>query len=37
LGFPLANFTLKDNTQDLSNVEKVVTAVDQRFGRLQRV
>ena len=36
-GFPLAHFTLKGNTQDLATVEKVVAAVEQRFGRLQRV
>jgi transposase len=36
-GFPLAHFTLKGNTQDLATVEQVVTAVEQRFGRLQRV
>lgn len=36
-GFPLAHFTLKGNTQDLATVERVVTEVEQRFGRLQRV
>jgi transposase len=36
-GFPLAHFTLKGNTQDLATVEKVVTAVEKRFGRVQRV
>jgi hypothetical protein len=36
-GFPLAHFTLKGNTQDVATVEQVVTAVEQRFGRLQRV
>ena len=36
-GFPLAHFTLKGNTQDLATVEHVVTEVEQRFGRVQRV
>jgi len=36
-GFPLAHFTLKGNTQDLATVERVVTEVEKRFGRLQRV
>jgi len=36
-GFPLAHFTLKGNTQDLATVTQVVTAVEKRFGRLQRV
>jgi len=36
-GFPLAHFTLKGNTQDLATVEQVVTAVERRFGRVQRV
>jgi transposase len=36
-GFPLAHFTLKGNTQDLATVKKVVTAVEERFGRVQRV
>jgi len=36
-GFPLAHFTLKGNTQDLATVQQVVAAVEQRFGRLQRV
>jgi len=36
-GFPLAHFTLKGNTQDLSTVQQVVQAVEKRFGRLQRV
>jgi transposase len=36
-GFPLAHFTLKGNTQDLATVEQVVTAIEKRFGRLQRV
>jgi transposase len=36
-GFPLAHFTLKGNTQDLATVQQVVTAIEQRFGRLRRV
>ena len=36
-GFPLAHFTLKGNTQDLATVQQVVNAVEQRFGRVQRV
>jgi Transposase len=36
-GFPLAHFTLKGNTQDRATVEHVVTEVEKRFGRVQRV
>jgi transposase len=36
-GFPLAHFTLKGNTQDQATVQQVVTAVESRFGRLERV
>jgi transposase len=36
-GFPLAHFTLKGNTQDLATVERMVTEVEKRFGRVQRV
>jgi transposase len=36
-GFPLAHFTLKGNTQDVATVQHVVTAVEQRFGQVQRV
>src|SRR5216683_1772994 len=36
-GFPLAHFTLKGNTQDLATVKKIVSAVEQRFGKVQRV
>jgi transposase len=36
-GFPLAHFTLAGNTQDLQTVERVVLAVEKRFGRSQRV
>jgi transposase len=36
-GFPLAHFTLQGNTQDLATVQCVVTEVEKRFGRVQRV
>ena len=36
-GFPLAHFTLPGNTQDLQTVEKVVRAVEERFGQAQGV
>jgi transposase len=36
-GFPLAHFTLAGNTRDVQTVERVVQAVEQRFGRAQRV
>jgi transposase len=36
-GFPLAHFTLAGNTQDLQTVPGLVEAVEQRFGRSQRV
>jgi transposase len=36
-GFPLAHFTLAGNTRDGQTVERVVLAVEQRFGRAQRV
>jgi transposase len=36
-GFPLAHFTLAGNTQDLQTVEHIVKAVEERFGRSQRV
>lgn len=36
-GFPLAHFTLAGNTQDLQTVQRIVGAVEQRFGRSQRV
>jgi len=36
-GFPLAHFTLAGNTQDVETVEKVVMAVESRFGRSERV
>jgi transposase len=36
-GFPLAHLTLAGNTQDLQTVETVVTTVEARFGKSQRV
>jgi transposase len=36
-GFPLAHFTLAGNTRDVQTVERIVVAVEQRFGRAQRV
>jgi transposase len=36
-GFPLAHFTLSGNTQDLATVQQIVRAVEQRFGKMQRV
>jgi transposase len=36
-GFPLAHFTLAGNTKDVATVQQVVTAVEKRFGRVQRV
>ena len=36
-GFPLAHQTLAGNTQDLQTVEGIVTAIETRFGRSQRV
>ncbi len=36
-GFPLAHFTLAGNTQDVQTVQKIVTAVESRFGKSQRV
>ena len=36
-GFPLAHLTLAGNTRDLQTVEKVVSAVESRFGKSQRV
>ncbi|MCU0875044.1 MAG: IS1634 family transposase [Pirellulaceae bacterium] len=36
-GFPLAHLTLPGNTRDLQTVERVVTAVEKRFGKSQRV
>src|SRR6266446_3208872 len=36
-GFPLAHFSLAGSTQDLQTVQRIVEAVEQRFGRSQRV
>jgi len=36
-GFPLAHLTLAGNTQDLQTVETIVTTIEGRFGRSQRV
>ena len=36
-GFPLAHLTLAGDTQDLQTVETVVTTVEARFGRSQRI
>lgn len=36
-GFPLAHYTLAGNTKDGQTVKKVITEVEQRFGKAQRV
>jgi Transposase DDE domain len=36
-GFPLAHLTLAGNTQDLQTVETIVTQVERRFGKSQRI
>ena len=36
-GFPLAHVTLAGNARDLETVQRIVRAVEQRFGRSQRV
>jgi transposase len=36
-GFPLAHLALAGNTQDLPTVETVVTTIEARFGKSQRV
>jgi len=36
-GFPLAHYTLAGSTQDVQTVQKIVTAVESRFGKSQRV
>jgi hypothetical protein len=36
-GFPLAHMTLAGNTQDVQTVRSIVTAVESRFGKSQRV
>jgi transposase len=36
-GFPLAHFTLAGNTQDVSTVRQIVSAVEERFGQAHHV
>ena len=36
-GFPLAHVTLAGNTQDVDTVQRIVLAVERRFGQSQRV
>jgi hypothetical protein len=36
-GFPLAHQTFAGNTRDLATVEQIVTAIETRFGKSQRV
>jgi transposase len=36
-GFPLAHYTWAGNTQDLKTVENLVTAIETRFGKSNRV
>jgi transposase len=36
-GFPLAHYTLPGNSQDVQTVERVVEAIEKRFGKSQRV
>lgn len=36
-GFPLAHQTFAGNTQDLQTVEAIVTTIEKRFGKSQRV
>ena len=36
-GFPLAHYTWPGNTQDLQTVQRLVTAIEARFGASQRV
>jgi hypothetical protein len=36
-GFPLAHYTWAGNTQDVKTVEQLVTAIEARFGKSQRV
>lgn len=36
-GFPLAHYTWPGNTQDLKTVEHIVTAIETRFGKNNRV
>jgi hypothetical protein len=36
-GFPLAHMTFAGNTQDLQTVETIITTIENRFGKSQRV
>lgn len=36
-GFPLAHYTFAGNTQDLQTVQRIVNAIEQRFGTSNRV
>lgn len=36
-GFPLAHFTMAGNTRDLQTVRRIVTAVETRFGKSNRI
>src|SRR5215471_21217231 len=36
-GFPLAHLTLAGNTQDVETVQRIVLAIEERFGQSQRV
>jgi transposase len=36
-GFPLAHYTWEGNTQDLKTVQRLVSAIEARFGKSQRV
>lgn len=36
-GFPLAHYTLAGNTQDVQTVQKIVGAIEGRFGKSRRV
>ena len=36
-GFPLAHVTLAGNTQDVATVQRIVLAIEKRFGQSQRV
>lgn len=36
-GFPLAHYTWAGNTQDLKTVQRLVSAIEARFGKSQRV
>jgi len=36
-GFPLAHTTWPGNTQDINTVKKIVTGIEERFGKSNRV